>query len=183
MNTPQRRSSIELLFHRAFFNWVRINQSRFSTPSFQVIRHGSRLLRFTIPELHPAIVFQLSNGVLSTNIYWEDKFWGCKAFQAIPVEVEGGYACKLCVDECPEIHPNREALWADRVFEPFLEWVNSYLKPARWLALYRFADRSTSAAFVEHPDAEAKIVLPVWLNQDDSQILAPKAATSDENHQ
>lgn len=183
MNTPQRRSSIELLFHRAFFNWVHTNQSRFDCPPFQVIRHSSWLLRFIIPELHPAIEFQLSNGALSANIYWDQHFWGCKVFQAIPIEVEGGYSCKRCVDECARNYPNREALWAELVFEPFLEWVNSYLKPARWLALYRFADCSTSAAFVEHPDAEAKIVLPIWQNQDDSQILAPKAAISDKNHQ
>lgn len=171
MNTTQRRAHIELLFHRAFFNWVQINQSRFCTLPIQVIRNSSSLIKFTIPDLHPSLIFTLSNGALSLNIYWEQTFWGCKVFQAIPIEVEGGYACKLCVDECPELYPNREALWAELVFEPFIEWVNSHLKTARWLALYRFANRSTSAAFVEQCDTgakhiKAKFVLPVWLDKD-----------------
>lgn len=32
----------------------------------------------------------------------------------------------------------REALWAKDVFEPFLEWVNDTLAPARWIKLSRY---------------------------------------------
>jgi hypothetical protein len=72
----------------------------------------------------------------------------------------GGYVCTCCRDEGKlEVFDTLEALWADHLFEPLLEWINTELASAvgmaffrsggaTWAKLLRANERSELAALV-----------------------------------
>ncbi len=75
----------------------------------------------------------------------------------------GGYQCKHCVHEDGKqvmMFPSREALWKDHLFEPFLQWVNEVLAPARWLQLSSIGEYGST-----------------W-----AQLLRDEIASSESNH-
>jgi hypothetical protein len=51
------------------------------------------------------------------------------------------------------------------VFEPFLNWLNNTLIPAKWLGLYGEigCEASTWVELLIEPDSKATRVLPLWL--------------------
>ncbi|WNB74533.1 hypothetical protein [Methylomonas koyamae] len=148
-----------------FRQWVRNNQSRPHTQPFRAIRNSTGIIKFTIVGLHPAIEFTLGVGVLYVTVHWDHHTWSYITFGPIPLEEDdNNYFRDQVAGKFSRIYPTREPLWNEMIFEPFLEWLNTNLKPAQWLALYCCADGRKSAAFVEQPDAEAMYILPVWLN-------------------
>src|SRR6202035_1260234 len=63
--------------------------------------------------------------------------------------VAGGYICKCCLPEYRTVFADREALWADHLFEPFLEWVNNDLAKAKTLVLHGIACEVTWARILD----------------------------------
>ena len=106
-------------FHHAFFQWLNINQSRFTTPAF-VIVGGHRVVRLNMPGLHKALHFALYSRGVAMCYDWQGIHWTLKTFEAFPVSTDGCYVDGLCLDEIIQIYSSREALWTDCIFEPFL---------------------------------------------------------------
>lgn len=152
-------------FHNAFFQWLNINQSRFATPAFEIVG-GHRVVRPNMPGLHKALHFALYSRGIAMSYDWQGVHWTLKTFEAFPVSTDGGYVDGLCLDACPKVYPSRESLWAEQVFEPFLSWVNRELTPPRWLARHPLARPLTEARFIDYPDSHWRVILPIWLNQD-----------------
>ena len=97
---------------------------------------------------------------------WLGIHWTLNTFEAFPVSTDGGYFDGLCQNEFAAVYPSLEALWAKQVFEPCLAWVNRELPPPRWLARDRLVMPLTHVAFIKHSDQHWRIVLPIWVNQD-----------------
>lgn len=153
-------------FHQTFFQWLDVNQSRFSTPAFKILG-GHRVVRLTMPPLHKALYFGLYSRGIAMHYEWQGVLWTLKTFEAFPVDADdqNGFVDGLCLDECPVVYPSREVVWADRVFEPFLAWVNRELPPPRWLARHRLAKSLTEAHFIDTPDPNWRVILPIWTHQ------------------
>lgn len=152
--------------HQAFFQWLTINQLRFSTPEFENLG-GHRVVRLTIPGLHKALHFALYSRGIAMCYEWQGVLWTLKTFEAFPVDADDRkrFVDGLCLDECSVVYSSREALWADRVFEPFLAWVNRELPPPRWLARHPLAKPLTEAHFINAPDPNWRVILPIWTHQ------------------
>ena len=152
-------------FHNAFFQWLNINQSRFATPAFEIVG-GHRVVRLNMPGLHKAFHFVLYSRGVVMSYDWQGIHWTLKTFEALPVATEGVYFDGLCQNEFAAVYPSLEALWAKRVFELFLAWVNRELTPPRWLARDRLVMPLTDVAFIDQPDPNWRIVMPIWVKQD-----------------
>ena len=154
-------------FHRAFLQWLDINQSRFITPAFVIPDDNSCFVRFTLPGLHKALGFALYSRGIAMYYKWQGVLWTLKTFEAFPVDAEDqkGFVDGLCQAECAAVYPSREALWAEQVFEPFLAWVNRELPPPRWLARHPLATPLTEAHFIDAPDPNWRVILPIWTHQ------------------
>lgn len=152
---------------RAFLKWLDENQTRFLTAPPRLGKRTDRHLELILPGLNPVLWISLT-WEIDVGVDWQSTCWDlltCFEFEAIPEPTEGGYRCKLCSPEFQKIFPTREALWIDHEFEPFLEWVNTVLLHARWLALYGEADSGTWAKLVDEPDPEAAATVPVWVDR------------------
>lgn len=151
-------------FHRAFFNWVYANCSRFMTPSFRFTVCTDRFITFTIDGLNPALSFGLLTYDLGVHVDWQGENWDSLIFfESCPLRVSEGYNYCLCEDTPLTIYPSREALWVDHVFEPFLKWVNEELTQQNWLSIDGASGYITSAHLGIKPDPDAVINMPVWL--------------------
>lgn len=153
-------------FHQAFYQWLDLNQSRFSTSKFEFSDNESCVVTFTISGLHQALFFVLYSRGISMCYQWQGVHWTLKTFEALPVITEDSYVDGLSQDEYPSVYVCREALWIDLIFEPFLAWVNSELLPPRWLARHALARPLTTAHFIDRPNSNWRVILPIWINQD-----------------
>lgn len=120
---------------RAFFRWLAGNKQRFVIP-IRIIRRMDHQIEVHFVRLNPIISISLSNEVW-VCVKWKNEIWDCLCnFEAVPLRVNNGYVCKLCNPEMREVFPNREALWRNHLFEPFLEWINTKLAQASYIGLY-----------------------------------------------
>jgi hypothetical protein len=146
---------------RAFLAWYNKYQPQFPQP-IQYSERRDDYLEFSIVGLHPAIGIKLSWD-LAVYIEWQGEFWDyLNSFEAVPQHIIGGYYCRLCDSEERKLFPNREAMWEDHVFNPFLKWLDDTLLPAKWLCLYRLEDGCTWGKLLAEADHKASEVLPVW---------------------
>lgn len=168
MSRRSRLPKIRRRFHRAFLKWLTANQSRFVTPPFRIIKRTDRQMRLTIPGLHPALSFDLSDWDLGLIVEWQGIYWDSIIyFEAYPVAIDGGYHCSLCDAEHQKLYASKETLWIEHAFESFLEWVNTELVTARWLAICGGPECGvTWVEFVEQPNQDAVATVPVWLHED-----------------
>jgi hypothetical protein len=165
LNSPRRHPKARRCFHRAFFQWLNANQSRFLTPPFQRIKRTDRLFTFTMPGLNPLLSFGLSTWEIGVHVEYQGVWWDTLIyFESNPKAVADGYLCTLCDAEFQKIYPSREALWIEHDFEPFLDWVNKELTSTRWLALDGALNEATWAKLVDQPDPESAINFPVWID-------------------
>ncbi len=152
---PRRR------LHRAFVKWFLDNRHRFPIElAFQ--RRTDRSIRFSFAGINPAIDAVVHTYGLSVGVKWEDECWDLIGdWDATPKRFARGYACKMCLDYFQSSHPDeeftdyfatREEVWAKDVFEPFLEWVNDELAPARWIKLSRYGGATWAKLIRERSD-------------------------------
>lgn len=151
-------------FHNAFFQWLQVNQCLFKTPPFEIVG-GNRVVRLTIPGMHRALYFLLYSRGIALCYEWQGVSWTLKKFEAFPVATDDGFIDELCCDECPVVYSSREMLWAARVFKPFLDWINRDLTPPRWLARKPLTKPLTEAYFLDNPDRNWRVILPIWTHQ------------------
>lgn len=100
-------------FHRAFFAWLDLNQSRFLMPNFEFADQDSCVVTFTMPGLHQALHFTLYSRGIAMWYDWQSVRWRIKTFEAFPVATDGNFIDRLSQDEYPTVYSSREALWTD----------------------------------------------------------------------
>lgn len=158
---------------RAFFRWLSENKHRFAVP-LRIVKRTDSEIGISLVGLNPIISISLSTGIV-VCVTWENEVWDwLYCFdEAVPRRVVNGYVCKIC-EEAEEnkilkIFQNREALWRDHLFEPFLKRLNDDLAQATDIGLYCDENRSctwaklikdrqnlTSSSF------QPMAVLPLW---------------------
>ena len=151
-------------FHRAFFQWLHENQSRFLTAPLRLVKRTDRCMEFTIPGLNPGLSFTLTTWVLGVHVEWQGVWWDALVFfECCPEAVADGYICHLCDSEDRKIYSSREALWIEHDFELFLEWVNTKLAPSHWLNLHGELNACTWAELANDSNPKAIANERVWL--------------------
>jgi hypothetical protein len=130
---------------RAFLTWLEQSRSRFAI-DVKLGRRTDRLLEFSFVGVTPGIKGFLNTREIEIFVIYEGDYWDILVdFDADPKRVLGGYICEACPPASRNIFPNRTALLADHLFEPFLEWVNNDLAKAKWLSLHGNPGFATSA--------------------------------------
>jgi len=137
-------------FQRAFFRWFDINRSRFVVPVRLKALKGSQVkIEFAN---HPECMRITANDSnLCVWVDWNEKSWdGLLDLDVLPVRTRNGLLCRLCEDK--EVRWNSlEELWADHLFEPFLNWVNNDFATAKSLRLFGECKSSTWASLCKFP--------------------------------
>lgn len=123
-------------------------------------------------EVDPAILRAAFNAEnLHVSAHWPqgvDYCWDLLMdVDVVPQQVPGGWVCGICRAEKPApkvtLFSDREALWADHLFEPLLEFVNNRFAKAEALALWGGDGRSSSASLI--PPDTAEVDKPTHLVQ------------------
>jgi len=160
-------------YHRAFFQWLHENQSRFLTAPFRIINRTDRIVTFTIPGLNPALSFKLSFGSsccsLFPHVEWQGEWRDTPiCFESELAGTPGRYYCGHCHEEGRKTYLSKEAFWIGHDFEPFLEWINTYLTQASWLVI----DNCDNARMLSEPSPKAEFNMPLWIHKSDEQCNA-----------
>ena len=151
---------------RCFVDWLEAARPRLSIQP-RVTMRDDRLLKMTFDGLTPMIGANLSRYDIDVWVVWEDGYcWDLVYSEYIEVAGRrGAYFCKACPPGERTVHPSREALWRDHLFELFLSWINSTLAPASALAFYKSDLGSTSVTLLregEVPDnGPPNIIVPL----------------------
>ncbi len=131
-------------FQKACVGWHDANRARFLVPiRLKMVKTGSMLIRFMS---HPeCLQITARPGNLGVWVVWQGVIWDALLdLDVLPVSIRQGFTCQLCKAP-PKCWPSLEALWADHLFEPFLEWVNEHFDKADAVLLFGRADASTMA--------------------------------------
>jgi hypothetical protein len=142
---------------RTFIHWLEKNQSRFMVPV--------RIKRITaervdmdfvgVTQLIGATLYHWGGATprcyeeITVPVNWDGTHWDLLLWlDAAPVKSGDGYVCRSCEMERQAVFQDRESLWQDHLFEPFLNWVNTSLAPAKWLELGGSDDRGCTYATI-----------------------------------
>jgi len=134
------RQKVRPRIQRAFISWLEQSRSRFITP----IRISKRTKDFIeLDFINSNLLFSatLTSWEINVSINWQGECWDLLVcFEAIPQLTSDGYVCSLCLPElcwpnARTTYANREQLWKDHLFEPFLEWVNNKLAISPWIEI------------------------------------------------
>ena len=100
-------------------------------------RHRTIALQFEGVTRH--IVVRLGKWDLAVDVIhrgrWFDRILSLDI--CIAERHRGGWACRLTDDTEAAVYSTKEDLWREHLWEPFLQWVNERLAPARWVRLAR----------------------------------------------
>ncbi len=78
------------------------------------------------------------HGEIAVEADWAGQSWDFLLnLEASISAAPSGFLCMLCEPDAHRVFPTMEALWRDHLFDPFEEWVNTKLAPARAVALFR----------------------------------------------
>lgn len=149
--------------HKTFVDWYAQQGERFSVP-LHYLKRTDRCLDLSFHGLNPAFSIFLT-WEMGICVDWEAECLDCLTFfEAYPQHGVDGYHCSQCIGEYALItYSSRECLWQEHIFEPFLQWINDYLVPARWLGLYSTDNKGcTWVKLLNEPDPEAFQLIPVW---------------------
>lgn len=161
---PKVRKPIQ----KAFVRWYAEHATQFPAPLL-LIKRTDCCMEFTFPDLTTVLTFSLLNDEIGVHVVWQQYWWDALVFfEAYPKRVNGGYECALSEEK--QHFETKQALWANDVFEPFLNWVNDKLLPANWLGIYGESDCATWARLLDdsrgdsNQDGEKTAIVPVWIN-------------------
>jgi hypothetical protein len=141
---------------RAFLSWLEKNRLRFAI-EIKLGRRTDCVLEFSFVGVNSAIEGLLNTREIEVFAMYEDECWDILVeFNAEPKRVSGGYVCEACPPGSPPLFPDRSSLWADHLFEPFLEWVNNDLANAKWLSLRGNPGYATSARLLADESRELR---------------------------
>ena len=144
--------------HSEFYLWFGESRARFTLPVSigRRLRQGKRLRRLERLELKvvtPGYTFRsiLKSGGLVVQVYLDDELWDIiwGVDWITPKRVAGGYMYHSDASNRSFLYPSAGALWRERVFEPFLSWVNLELAKASWLAFYGTVEDATWVKLIE----------------------------------
>jgi hypothetical protein len=109
---------------RAFLAWYAEARFRFPAP-VRIARRTDRRIDLVFPTSSPELSAVLTRSAIVVMAD-PDGAARCfvRSFEADPVRVPGGYACRCCTREPGRLFRDREALWAERLFESFLAWID-----------------------------------------------------------
>jgi hypothetical protein len=150
--------------HRSFLDWLGGNQARFLVP-IRIKNMTSTSLDIDFIGITKVISAYLLRGEFRVQVEWNGIPWDTLIyFEVSPIKQGEGYVCDFCDPKQRTVFEDRESLWRDHLFEPFLLWVNTSLAPANWLVLYGTADRFTAAWFmteITEPPSTGETFIPV----------------------
>lgn len=122
---------------RAFIRWFEKNRCRFKIPCrITEIRGDSVQLKFV--NYPDCLSVRMGKNSLDVVVDWRGQCWDMLISLDLSVnKLPAGYECKFCTMHTggSTVFPNRDVLWQDHFFEPFLRWVNEQLAYARWLEI------------------------------------------------
>ena len=123
---------------RTFVRWLDKNRTRFEVP-VHIRKITADSVNLTFQGYPDCLSVSLSAYELNVHVNWQGRWWDMLiSLDAWAFHTLGGYKCKCCwIDygESATNFPSRESLWLDHLFDPFLQWVNEELTPARWLQI------------------------------------------------
>jgi hypothetical protein len=132
-------------FHDAFLRCVLANGDVADRLSLR--EQSDTHLTFRIVDVTDAISIIVSPYDIGVSAWHQNVFWDFLIdFFANPEQVPGGYICSCCKDRSVQVHPTRDALWAELVFGPFLEWFRGDLARAEHLVFYGGSEYGFTAA-------------------------------------
>jgi hypothetical protein len=128
---------------RAFVQWFNENRTRFEVP-IRLTKFSAKGMELHFLNFPDCLFVRISSEELAVHVKWQGEYWDILIdLDAYPVHTPAGYKCKCCAhdgNESATIFSNREVLWQDHLFAPFLKWVNEDLAPARWLQVSCIGD-------------------------------------------
>lgn len=141
---------------RMFTRWFKKNHYRFLVPvTLQKI--NARKTELVLPRHPIAIEIVLWTWSLSVHALCDDQHIDFLLdLECAAVKTREGYQCKFC-DMPRQTWPTLEALYADRLYEPFLKWVNEKLRVATGVAMYE-TEGSTWAELIGIKRTEPRLV-------------------------
>ena len=148
-------------FQEAFLDWFREEPNRFKLP-VSVGAVTSTRIELRIQGIHPAIYASIERHS-EINVYaeWDGVGWDQLLWLFADERPGAGGVGWIDGSVLPEflvIHPEREALWRENVFEDLLTWINEDLAHATHLALWGSADEATWARLV----CDGKVLRAGW---------------------
>lgn len=134
---------------RAFFSWFAESRRHFAVP-LRITRRTKQGIELDFTSAKSMIGATLMPWEINVGFDWQGICWDLLiCFEAVPELTDNGYVCSLCDPEKRAIYQNRELLWRDHLFEPFLIWVNNKLVKAPWIEIYGSDGGSTSARLLD----------------------------------
>lgn len=142
---------------RNFMEWLALNRQHFIFPP-RVTRRTDRVIEFDFVGLTSMLSGVLVREVgLSVAVMHEGECWDFIVDIGLAESrTEHGYTNLFYLPEAQQYYPDRRALWVGEVFQPFLEWCNTTLAKANWLALYEINNRGgTWTKLLDESDPDA----------------------------
>ncbi len=131
--------------HRAFARWLELNLHRFAIP-LRFTKRTDEVWNFAFVGVTEVLSGWINTYEITVAAEWDGAAWDLIFdVDASPVRVSDGFVCRICCSDKRVVFPSREALWADHLFEPFIDWVNGTLAVRPWLALIGTADTGNCA--------------------------------------
>lgn len=137
---------------RYFREWLASARHRLLIPLQIVGRTGSTLnVRFV--GITPHLRIYLHAWELGVAVIHHQKCWDLIfAIETYPQRRPRGYVCRLCCRHGigpPKIYSTQASLWRAHSFEPFLNWANEKLYPAKWLCLFSTRGMTSASLLVD----------------------------------
>lgn len=145
---------------RHFIEWLELNRQKFICPP-RITRRTDRFIEFEFVGLTPMLSGVLvRDGGLSVAVMYEGVCWDLIVDIGLAESrTEHGYTNLFYLPEAQQYCPDRQSLWVGEVFQPFLEWCNTTLAQANWLALYEINNRGgTWAKLLDEADPDTYCV-------------------------
>lgn len=153
-----RTSPVECYFRE----WLASARHRLLVPLQIVGRTGSTLnLRFV--GINPHLFIYLHAWELGVAVVHHQK---CRdlifAIETYSQRRPRGYVCRFCRRGgicAPKIYSTQASLWRAHTFEPFLNWVNDELAPAKWLCLFSTSGMTSASLLVDEGQVSQRVCI------------------------
>lgn len=160
-------------FQKAFADWLDVNQPRFALAvKLKMGKSGSVSVELSN---QPACLRIHANRInLGVWVHWDAITWDALLdLDVLAVRTRQGYRCRLC-EEAVQFWPDLELLWADHLFEPFLQWINASYAKAQAITLLGNAATCTTAQLYRYgqPQATNEVVAVIPLHPHQADLVA-----------
>lgn len=153
--------------------WLAINRQHFIYQP-RITRRTDRVIEFEFVGLTSMLSgILVRDGGLSVAVMHDGECWDFIADIGLAESrSEHVYTNLFYLPEAQQYYPDRHALWVEEVFQPFLEWSNTSLPNANWLALYEINNRGgTWVKLLDEADPEA-VCVAIRNNEDVRHVMS-----------